>query len=342
MHQARAGDGRPWRQMVYQVAPWRHPRAPGPGVQPPSDASDVRAPSRVQKRSFTQKTDDLAGALESLLPAQSWLYREASLGGRATLWNILHEELTSSLGSHWAALETSDLLEHLDSLPEWAPFLTSGEDLVLCHLLLDSLRRGSTRSCVLRCLVLVPCLVAIASVSVTTLSVDLSSTGCRRGVTNWQPNLSASPLWLSEPLLMLVTLGLICSWFSFCRDASTPRSWKPLPVTTRNYEDLLAATLDQGAGQPTAVQALAALKDYPTGPAAIHSVGHLGKPREDAPWIAPVQFTGSSVGRRLRELWADPHLGCVFSKGPNGWPARVSPKRSASDAADARRSRARR
>ncbi|CAK9043707.1 unnamed protein product [Durusdinium trenchii] len=89
-------------------------------------------------------------------------------------------------------------------------------------------------------------------------------------------------------------------------------------------------------------KALAALKDYPTGPAAIHSVGHLGKPREDAPWIAPVQFTGSSVGRRLRELWADPHLGCVFSKGPNGWPARVSPKRSASDAADARRSRARR
>ena len=150
------------------------------------------------------------------------------------------------------------------------------------------------------------------------------------------------------------------------------------PLKCRIYEDLLAATLDQGAGQPTAVQALAALKDYPTGPAAIHSVGHLGKPREDAPWIAPVQFTGSSVGRRLRELWADPHLGCVFSKGPNGWPdlgckpgryrpsrateqvcadfglrvpgkgggkgktTRVSPKRSASDAADARRSRARR
>ena len=165
-----------------------------------------------------------------------------------------------------------------------------------------------TRSCVLRCLVLVPCLVAIASVSVTTLSVDLSSTGCRRGMTNWQPNLSVSPLWLSEPLLMLVTLGLICSWFSFCRDASTPRSWKPLPVTTRNYEDLLAATLDQGAGQPTAVQALAALKDYPTGPAAIHSVGNLGKPREVKTHLGLCLYSSLGLARAAASVSCGPIL----------------------------------
>ena len=80
------------------------------------------------------------------------------------------------------------------------------------------------------------------------------------------------------------------------------------PLKCRIYEDLLAATLDQGAGQPTAVQALAALKDYPTGPAAIHSVGNLGKPREVKTHLGLCLYSSLGLARAAASVSCGPIL----------------------------------
>lgn len=81
MHKARDDHGRPWRRMVYHIAPVH-------GAPP--------ATSRILSVHFFPPTRVLA--------------HEAALGGRANLWTILQEELTSSLGSHWARLTYSNTL----------------------------------------------------------------------------------------------------------------------------------------------------------------------------------------------------------------------------------------
>ncbi|CAK9054019.1 LINE-1 retrotransposable element ORF2 protein, partial [Durusdinium trenchii] len=191
----------------------------------------VRAPSRVQKRSFTQKTDDLAGALESLLPAQSWLYREASLGGLQKG----HDQLAAQLErvAAVAVRASSDAGE-------------ARADLQLVFFL-----QGRIRTKVME----------------TLASYNSERPGILDGSRDKGP-----------------------------------------PLKCRIYEDLLAATLDQGAGQPTAVQALAALKDYPTGPAAIHSVGNLGKPREVKTHLGLCLYSSLGLARAAASVSCGPIL----------------------------------